>query len=179
MTGVDLRIEVEEFNDASKLVIYDKSNWDGQTANITAIQFDIVSDVLTPKRFVLDAGARTSFITNRQITILPAAFTSVAPDTEVMPSLLPDGYFEITATVTFADLSVNTYTDNQGFIAFLKAEALRANLNQPDAVEKRFMNLHVFLYAAQAAASTGKPTQYKKFVAYVRSVLDNYNVSFS
>ena len=179
MEGVSLRIDVEEFNDASKIVIYDKSNWNGQTANITALKIVMESNVLTTKEFLMDAQTIIAFLTDKQIALLPSAFLSITPDTEVMPDRFPDGYYEFKIMATFTDTTVNEYTDNQGFISYLKTDALRARLNLPATQKERFINLHIFLYAAEAAASTGKPEQFQKIVEYVSKKIANYNVSYS
>lgn len=178
MDGVSLRIDVEQFNDSSKIVIYDKSNWGGHTASITGIKILMSSDVLTNKEFTMDAPTIANFIANKQIMLAPASFVSISPDTEQMPEYFPDGYFEFTILATFADTSTNEYTDNQGFISFLKSEALRARINMPSTEADRFINLHIFLVAAEAAASTGKVEQFKKIVAYVSKTIANYNQSF-
>lgn len=178
MDGVTIRIDVEQFNDSSKIVIYDKSNWDGHSGSITGLKILMASNVLTNKEFNFGAQAITDFITNKQISLVPASFLSIAPDTEVMPEYFPDGYYEFTIVATFADTSTNEYTDNQGFISFLKNEALRARLNMPSNDIDRFVNLHIMLVAAEAAASTGKVEQFKKITSFVSLKIANYNQSF-
>lgn len=97
----------------------------------------------------------------------------------------PDGYYEITLTYTPDDANTKYYTNSQAFLA--KYRAMKRTMpalffEWPITDEIREINydvytLGLYLDAAEDAADLDKKTQFRKFIALIRQIVDHYGVS--
>lgn len=180
--GVVLRIDTEEYNDATAARIYDKTVWNSQEENVDEAKI-VLRSPLSVEELTLylidpDTADRTifeSFLSEGFINVNPGSFI---PAGENIPANFPDGYYEFELIIHIVgDEDDMNYVDNQGFLAFMTNEAQRMQLKMPAYVVERFMTLHVYLYCAKAAASVGQISKFTRFVNYINSKLNNYEIS--
>lgn len=188
--GLVLRMDVEQFNDASAARFYDKSVWAGHQANITSARITMRTDQFSGLyQFLLVDGAdRTildEFLDDGFINISPNAFERVlemgeAEDPDfTLPERYPDGYYQFELEVLISgDLEITSYMENQGFFAFMENRAARLKLNLPEHVMEQFITLYMYLYAAKAAASVGQISKYTSFVNYVNDRMNTWEISY-
>lgn len=186
--GLVLRMDVEQFNDATAARFYDKSVWLNHKNNITSARIVMTSDQFEGEYQIILAksGNRTlfdDFLLNGFINIGPRGFTKVLTEEDPLPNILdetfPDGYYEFTLEVLVTgDGEVSEYTDNQGFLAFMSNEAERLKLDLPSYVMDQFITLYMYLYCAKAAASVGQISKFTKFVNYINDSINNWKVSY-
>lgn len=186
--GLVLRMDVEQFNDATAARFYDKSVWLAHKDNITSARIVMTSDQFEGQYelILVQPGDRVlfdDFILNGFINVGPQGFTKILTETDPMPNVLaetfPDGYYEFTLEVLVTgDTEVSTYTDNQGFLAFMSNEAERMKLDLPSYVMDQFITLYMYLYCAKAAASVGQISKFTKFVDYINDKMNNWKISY-
>jgi hypothetical protein len=180
--GVVLRIDVEQFTDATACRIYDKSVWNGKTADVLEAKIILRSNKFEGERLLYlispdgsDRSLFEMFVNEGFINAGPQSFLLLTEFTKAFP----DGYYEFELVVLFAeDLEETSYTDNIGFMAFMESEGKRVQLAMPSHETERFMTIHVYLYAAKAAASVGQISKFLKFVDYINGKLNNYKISY-
>lgn len=188
--GLVLRMDVEQFNDASAARFYDKTVWAGHQVNITSARITMRSDQFDGLyQFLLMDGANRAilddFLTAGFINISPNAFTRVLELGEevdpsfTMPETYPDGYYQFELEVMISgDEEISSYMENQGFFAFMENRAARLKLNLPEYVLEEFITLYMYLYAAKAAASVGQISKYTSLVNYVNERMNTWEVSY-
>lgn len=186
--GLVLRMDIEEFNDASAARFYDKTVWAGHEANIVSARITMKSDQFEGNyEFRLINGAdRTvldDYLLNGFINVSLNSFVGVEPlpegDPIILPETYPDGYYEFTLEVLITgDTEVSTYMENQGFFAFIENRAARLKLDLPEYVLEHFITLYMYLYAAKAAASVGQISKYTRFVNFVNDRMNNWEISY-
>ena len=173
---ITLRIETEEYNDASNIRIVDRSAWASQSSAVTAARITIkTNNELNGKYIDLIVGADRSIFNGFLSTGL-----KLKPSNFGVPTAIgfADDYYELKIDITLDDASTKSYTDNQGFLAFVENEIQRLQLDMPGFVRERFMLIHVYAYAAKAAASVGKIEQFYAIVAEINRRLNNYKISY-
>lgn len=97
----------------------------------------------------------------------------------------PDGYYEITLTYTPDDANTKYYSNSQAFLA--KYRAMKRTMpalfiEWPITAQVREINydvytLGLYLDAAEDAADLDKKTQFRKFIALIRQIVDHYGVN--
>jgi hypothetical protein len=179
--GTSVRIETDIFNDASKLIIIDKSVWMSEASTVKDVQLTIVSNTSMNGYYhdiVLNSGSKvelTAFI-SQGLQLAPSTFFKDGVQCDL--DAFPDGRYEITLSVKYSNDWVSTYTDNQGFIPFVENAIQRVQIDMKGSALERFVNIHIYAYGAKAAGSVGKIEQFDTLVDLINAKLNNYLISY-
>lgn len=179
--GTSVRIETDIFNDASKIIVTDKSVWMSEASTVKAVRLTIISNTALNGFYhdiVINSGDKTELtaLINQGLKLTPSVFRNAGGYSTLIA--FPDGRYEITLSVTYANDFVATYTDNQGFIPFVENAIQRVQLDMKGSALDRFVNIHIYAYGAKAAASVGKVEQFDALVDTINKKLNTYNVSY-
>ena len=180
--GTSVKIETDIFNDASKLIITDKSVWMSEANTVKNVRLTIVSNTSLDGYYhdiVLNSGSKAELtaLISQGLQLAPSVFQKDSVYSAL--TAFPDGRYEITFSVQYSNDWVATYTDNQGFIPFVENAIQRVQLDMKGSALERFVNIHIYAYGAKAAGSVGKIEQFDALVDLINAKLNNYSISYS
>ena len=178
--NVTLRIETEEFSNASKVILADKSSGVGWTSGLRATTSSIVLSIVSNTAMngaTLNLKPSIETLVTAGLQLAPSAFTIGGKS--VTLTTFPDGYYEFHLDIVWADTTTSSYSDNQGFISFLENAAQRVQLDMVGSALDRFVNIHIYAYGAKAAGSVGKVEQFQSLVDTINSYVSNASMSYS
>lgn len=183
---------IEEAQDGRGFKIYDKSVWTGESDHTTSALVSIVyidddENIITYDDIDLggDGDALYESFLNGDGALIESS--DVFLDGVAIDEIFPDGYYEI--TIKFNDGSYTPgaepyYKNTQAFLAkyrCMKRVMPAQLLEWPITDEVRRKNydiytLGLYLDAAEDAADLGKKTQFRKFIALIRGIVDYYSI---
>ena len=188
-----LEIYIVEANNAESFKIYDRTVWTSYDySKVTAATLTVVYGGNTYTQDVLDLlpGGPTL----GGVTSVNLVGTSVNSYLEITPSKLldgstplaevyfPDGYYEITLSVTYTGIGDMEDTSTQGFLSETYQMAsqlpLQIDLNNFNYNENRLQFLCIaLLQSCKWAGELGRETQFTSFTTKVNDFLDARSIS--
>ena len=192
--AVTCAIEVMEEVDASGFKLYDLGSYSAPvftSASVTAIKIEVEYDGVTYTYDKVDAALKTEMgMGVTYINLCGPALNSyflVTPDhllngaTPLNSTYFPDGYYEITLTMTYDGTIYSDYS-HQGFLAenYMMASKLplTIDMNDFDYEENRLQFLCIaLLRAATWAAELGRQTEFEEITEKVGDFLDARGIS--
>jgi len=183
---------IEEAQDGRGFRIYDKSSWSGESDHTTAAVVSIVyinDDEETITYDDIDLGGDgdqhyTDFLSSSGHLI---ETSDIHLDGVDIDEIFPDGYYEITITFTdgsYAPGAKPYYKNTQAFLAKYRCmkRLMPATLLEwpiTDDIRRKNYDIYtlgLYLDAAEDAADLAKKTQFRKFIALIRGIIDYYEI---
>jgi hypothetical protein len=191
-TALTPETRIEEAQDGRGFKIFDKSTWAGESGDTTSALVSIVyinDDEQSITYDDIDLGGDGDALFDSYINGDGALIESsdVFLDGVAIPEIFPDGYYEITIKFndgSYAPGAEPYYKNTQALLAkyrCMKRIMPATLLNWPITDEVRRKNydiytLGLYLDAAEDAADLGKKTQFRKFIALIRGIVDYYQI---
>jgi len=191
-----LTIVVEEYNDATKFKLFDRTDWNGgfNNANITSVLITVTHNEIDYTLKVYDIGDATNLLGmdstfNSLVGASLNSFYEVNAPTLLdplgipfAPNRFPDGFYEIRVDVVHTVEGALDDTTQEGFLAhaFCKATQLPLliDFNNFDYQEVRMQTLLIaLLQSAKRAAELGRESQFNNKIQTINRFYSARNLS--
>jgi hypothetical protein len=191
-----LHLDIQEYNDARKVIIMDGSTCDGDgdindlILTITAARITISSDNDMNGAYIdllelIDNVVKARFIalfdTKVGLYLQPSDFREASKGVQITDTdkRFDDGAYTFTLSITIGATTYTNFKDYPtGFIAYAENAIQRYQLNMAGSALDRFVNLHIYTYCARSAASSGKLEIFSSLVETINNKITNYASSF-